>query len=222
MSKPYHRVGVGCGGVFEFPLSTDDDEPIYTIGTTGCKYCVGIYVPLSDTKCFAAHIFACCDDPDDHNIRTAKHGYWVPNGTEGTELITKVGELLDEHLDDCLDDGYLSPEQLTALASRAIVVCPCLKKKVDDVDEQEMDASGAYILEALNAYFHTTFTAESAHGFAVNHNTGEYDLFRFAGSGGVVEFEPAGAEVFAPLSGFMAWTMWQPGGLGSFGTGYRS
>ncbi|KAK4500167.1 hypothetical protein PRZ48_008353 [Zasmidium cellare] len=207
MSKPYLHIGEGCGGVYSFPVSTTaTDEGTWSIGTTDCRYCVGIYFPLSNEKCFCAHIYACCDDVDDLSPLDVPLGPWVPFEAEGVALTKKVKELLDGFIDEL----GISRDQLAFMADRAVVVCPFPTKNVHG---QVMPTVGKYIIDALDLAFNTTFTAEKAHGFAVDHSTGEHEIFRFTPKGPskfkrTVVFHPDSEDQMEPVQDErLGWTI---------------
>lgn len=51
---PYYHVEESHGGTY----TIEPSRPVPRIGTTGCHSCVGIYLPISSSKCFVAHIDA--------------------------------------------------------------------------------------------------------------------------------------------------------------------
>lgn len=63
--KPSANVLQGTGGIYTFPLNLPsipgEKEVLKTtiIGTTGCSTCVGVYIPIDNNRCFAAHFDGC-------------------------------------------------------------------------------------------------------------------------------------------------------------------
>lgn len=174
-TRPYYMLHEGKGGTFDFPLPTGKcAQPTYAIGTSGCRHCVGVYIPLSKTKCFAAHVVAVCDLIDDPNTPNAPYGPRIPTPSQGKALSDKVSDLLKDHVGD-----YQMHGKVASLLSKAIFVCPNLAEKPPDGDS-EMHAVGKYIMDGFETYFTpTTFDVEKAHGFAVNHITSTRNIFLF-------------------------------------------
>lgn len=167
MSEQYYKIAEGNGGIFTLPISANTTDSVFAIGTMGCQNCVGVYIPLSDDKCFAAHIYACREESDSEG-ELQNFGEWIPEGKQGEWLTEKIGNLLEAEVGEHLP----SQEKLNRWAGNAIVVCPRLR-------EEDQDAVGTYILRGLQDFFKIPLTAKAAHGFGVNHSTGDVRLFKF-------------------------------------------
>ncbi|EME39551.1 hypothetical protein DOTSEDRAFT_83248 [Dothistroma septosporum NZE10] len=92
---PYYHLREGEGGMYTFPKQIqnirDAYEEVNAIGTHGCRTCACVYVPLTPTMCFAAHIKAW----------TSVHGQdgrdtWCPGPEKGEALTQRIVEKLQD------------------------------------------------------------------------------------------------------------------------------
>lgn len=163
MPKTYYQIPEGSGDVFTFPIQGINTNAC----TINCENCVGVYIPLSDNKCFAAHIYTWIDPADQ---QAPEHDFeeWVPEGDKGKRLTEKIVALLEQRVRQHMP----SKEELSRRAHDAVVVCPRSQ-------EESEDAVGTYVIDGLQQFFGIPLSCKSAHGFVVEHSTQDVQLFRF-------------------------------------------
>lgn len=173
----YKYLAQGQGGEFELPSS--DIPALSSIGTHGCRTCVCVYIPLSTTKCFAAHISAHVVLP--RHTKDAKETDWVPTPTQGASLknftMTKLAEALPQYA-----QGQYKENDLR---EHAITICP--HRQIFITDGITLPATGSYIIQAINQFFlldgqGTDNVTGHAHGFVANHVSHGMDYIPFNGA----------------------------------------
>ena len=144
-------------------------ETLPSIGTYGCSSCVGVYMDLSPTTCFVAHINA---------------AYLPANYAS----ITRDDVLYDLRIVTETEGGYVRDEVFRKLikASRCmnwppvdqirnvLVVCPVMNHPISGAM-----LSGAYVVQGVHQFLGRrgiTVNTE-AEGFVVNHETGAVQYF---------------------------------------------
>ena len=172
-SKRYLYLQQGVGGIYTLPMeakcpATEMMHRTTAVCTTGLMTCVGVYVPIDDTRCFAAHFDGSVLLPGDRDIRT----WQLP-----LDLVSSFKDIIRSSLDQSFAGMQEELEKIRAsedLKDSVVVVCPW-----QVVGGQK--ATGFYIIEVLCEYFQlsraklaTKFGAQ--HGFIVNHRTKEVQL----------------------------------------------
>lgn len=84
--KPYYAILEGCGGTLDLPPGDPIDIPynrnaITRVGTYGCRTYVGVYIKLTERRCFIAHINAYAQDergdrepPENRSLKSHSEG----------------------------------------------------------------------------------------------------------------------------------------------------
>ncbi|PIA94857.1 hypothetical protein CB0940_08243 [Cercospora beticola] len=164
----YLHISQGQGGLFKLPLQYTSltgkvTQDIKAVGTTCCYTCVGVYVPVSDTHFFAAHI-------DAHNFERPKleliepcmDALWVLNDEEsGGNLTERVKDMLREEFREffrnhptCSEGNFHAQTE-----KAAIIICP------DNVI-RGVKMTGAWVIEAICEFFGLHYNVnEDSHGF---------------------------------------------------------
>ncbi|CZT21212.1 uncharacterized protein RCC_07074 [Ramularia collo-cygni] len=156
----------GMGGIYTFP--TDFLDPQSTnllhataIGTTGCMSCVGVYIPIDDNRCFAAHIDASIYKPYERNMSV-----WQIPDNLGPSLRNVVRGMLESTFKG-KEHEVKSIQQRQDLKDRAIIVCfwPTVGQQ---------SGPGPHVIDTLCEYFHLDqkklIGANAVHhGFIVDH-----------------------------------------------------
>lgn len=163
---PYLHLAQGQGGLFELPFS-DVKQKTTRIGTHSCVTCVCVYIPISNTKCFAAHIDSHVFRVDDLTDRASFDAKWIPTNAQGEALTAFVAKTLHDRVPDLANASRASRE--------SIVICPC---RTMDYNGLTRRTTGSYIVEAVNEYFHlhdqrTDAVSRTAHGFVVDIASGK-------------------------------------------------
>ncbi|CZT20551.1 uncharacterized protein RCC_06409 [Ramularia collo-cygni] len=160
------HVPQGMGGIYTFPLELpfrQGDEGIVKttiIGTTGCSTCVGVYIPIDDDRCFAAHF-----DGASYKRPRNSSVYQVPDAlAEYFKLAVKTS--LD-HVFKGKEQDVETIRRREDLKARAVVVSTWLV-----VGGQK--GPGFYIIDVLCDYFQLdklklASKCSAHHGFVVDH-----------------------------------------------------
>lgn len=174
----------GRGGIFDLPFA-NTSPPVTRIGTSACDTCVCVYIPISSTKCFAAHIDGhawCAQDHEDAgtlpNPKLTTFERWVPTVEMGKALKQFTKKLLLERVPE------LSKGDADFDHANAVVICP---RRTVVNEKVAMLSTGSYIVEAINEVFHlkgqgTDDVTEWAHGFVADHNSNKLDYLGFVGA----------------------------------------
>ena len=156
----------GAGGIYSFPISCQlpvDTTQTTSITVTGCQTCVGVYIPIDDKRCFAAHFDGPLDlPPPERNVVA----WQIPK-----HLSRSFRAAIRSNLQDLfkeLQTELKSFQQREDLKARSIVVCPwrslCGRK-----------GPGFHFIEVLCEFFHLDRARIlespnlSYHGFIVDH-----------------------------------------------------
>lgn len=171
MSKTYHKIIEGSGDIITFPNTKDvNGGECLTVGTSDLHSCVGVYVPLSQNRCFAAHIFAyIADTGDDTEIGYAR--YSIPLEKEGPLLVDKIREVLEQNLRPHLP---FDQDAIYELTDKAHVVCPNLELK--DWTGRKRTAVGSFVIGGLQSFFDTTFPVENGVGFIKTYGSEDVEI----------------------------------------------
>ncbi|EME39294.1 hypothetical protein DOTSEDRAFT_28463 [Dothistroma septosporum NZE10] len=155
--KWYYDYEQGHGKILPLPVEIKCydgiDRKVYSIGTSGCYTCVGIYVRLSDSECFMAHLAADLLDGEGDEV-------YQPNEGQGKRLRQAL-----------LGKLQAVPE-LTALVNAKdyqprqgeIVVCSMLPDAVGG-----KTSAGKYLIDGLQEFFGNQTQAKWGTGFVMDH-----------------------------------------------------
>jgi hypothetical protein len=171
----YRCIETDYGGTYTHrPWQSSDQnfnpETLPAIGTFGCGSCVAVYMKLSPTTCFVAHINAAHSQPG---------GY--PQTTLGMDLY-------DRRIVSEVEGGYVRDGVLHLLVEESIrenwppiediepveLACPVMEHPVSGAD-----LSGKYIVQAVREFLRwpkLTVNTESE-GFVIMHDTGKVKRF---------------------------------------------
>ncbi len=155
----YYHIQMGHGGLLELYANSSDNsddskETIRAVGTTECYSCVGVYVPISDTKCFAAHIRA-ERKVTQQDIEDDADAMRVLCDQEGEDLITFV----KQHFCD-----IVGADLATCQNNKDEVILVCLNPKAEDGRKMV----GYYIIRALCELLGCTYVDDKSAGFIVD------------------------------------------------------
>ncbi|EME77323.1 uncharacterized protein MYCFIDRAFT_179898 [Pseudocercospora fijiensis CIRAD86] len=167
----------GEGGIFTLPVKCESEEgQIFNttkIGTTGCITCVGVYIPIDENRCFAAHLDGRLELPD---RMTEMKMFQVPNNFE-VSCRNAVRWCLDRTFEGMQGDVETIRTRQD-LKDRAIVICPW-----QTVGGQK--ATGHHFIKALCEYFLLDETKvvnkQLCHGFVVDHTDHSTQSVQFLG-----------------------------------------
>lgn len=191
MSRIFYELSEGSGGIFTLPITHNlvDEPSTHAIGTLGLDTCVGFYIPLSSTQCFAAHIYASIDDDDgtDERISGVERDR-IPIDNQGKLLENKVVQLLTRIVGPHMPSDE---EELRRRADEAIVVCN--RSRVVDDKGEEYEAVGPSIIRGLRRFFDVEFQVTVGRGFAVDIGSGAGDVF-MSESEGTCDWRPCNTE----------------------------
>ncbi|KAK4506326.1 hypothetical protein PRZ48_000056 [Zasmidium cellare] len=168
---PYLYVDEGRGKTYTFAA----DSPSY-IGTNKLITCVGVYLPISDSRCFFAHINASA-----RKLQTDVY-YRHVTEQEGQKVRQETPEKLSKH---AAENGW-SPKDVGKCVAdgggrKVVLMCPCY----DDVEDGNKTLVGKYVDEGIRDFLRGNvgvfkieehFRDKSVQGFVVNHQTGEVAL----------------------------------------------
>ncbi|KAF7187936.1 hypothetical protein HII31_10836 [Pseudocercospora fuligena] len=155
----------GQGGLFTLPIKCETKEGhIFNttkIGTHGCITCVGVYIPIDDKRCFAAHLDGRLELP---GRMTEVDMFQVPNDFE-ISCRNAVRWCLDRTFEDTPQDVETIRTRQD-LKDRAIIICPW-----QVVGGQK--ATGHHFVKALCDFFlldeAKVVNKQVSHGFIVDH-----------------------------------------------------
>ncbi|KAF2171527.1 hypothetical protein M409DRAFT_18639 [Zasmidium cellare ATCC 36951] len=164
---PYRCIPESAGGTYTFsPTSTNKQESIPRIGTTSLITCVGIYLPISSTRCFFAHInaFVRKEEFDDRDVAKS----------QGEEIRAAViAKLCTEAQREKW--SVRDVERCVDASKQIVVMCPSL-------GEKGCPRSGRYIIEGIKAFLGMDLARRMSEehceklqllGFVVHHASGE-------------------------------------------------
>lgn len=161
MANSFYQINTGCGGIFTLPIPGTQAS---RIGTFGLITCVGIYVPLTYNKSFAAHIFARIDEYGETDQM------FVPTKDQGNKLQEKLLQLLETRLRPHMPT---TEDEMQTLRDETVVACP---QQFCD----EKPTVGWYNVQALQRFFQGQLQVEGeAGGFVVKHGTDEKRFYEY-------------------------------------------
>ena len=201
----YYCIDTDYGGTYTYRRRRYGDrrfapETLPAIGTYGCSSCVGVYMKLSPTTCFVAHINAAYL-PADHST------------------ITRDDILYDLRIVTDVEGGYVHDEVIRRLikASRCmnwppvdqirdvVIVCPVLEHPISGAT-----LSGAYVVEGIRDFLgrrNISVDTESE-GFVVRHETGAVQYFPLPEEIEDVPLPDNGRDFVAHTYHANAWPRW--------------
>lgn len=157
----------GVGGIYSFPQDLPKDEYHKTVQktrsicTTGCLTCVGVYIPIDDKRCFAAHIDGSIYKP----LKNRDSSVWQITDDLAVSFRETVRTALDQTFQG-MQQEVATIQQRQDLKDRAVVICtwPAVGQQT---------GPGFHIIDVLCDYFHLDKTKLAKygahHGFIVNH-----------------------------------------------------
>lgn len=160
--REYWHVDQSWGGVYTLPHTTSSGHVVNAIGSSGCRSCVCVFVELSNTECFAAHISAIdhaadCTagkrKPTPEQRITDNRSRMVPDDTKAQQLVEIVVKNLRDTFPNRVAGGTFNGK-----VGRSMVVCPM---KIWGGER----AMGSFIIRALEEFFGVTLPCEPGHGF---------------------------------------------------------
>lgn len=167
----FFYVNQGEGGRATSPFGSTI-PPLTTIGTRRCCTCVCVFVPITNTTCFIAHI-------DPHVNGQQNDSDWIPTPAQGEALKTFTLEKLNERVPELANKDYRAKDGNVG----AIVVC--LNRKIHQ-NGSLVDATGYYVVQAIKEYFNidtegTEGIAEAVDGFVVDLSSGSATFLTYDG-----------------------------------------
>jgi hypothetical protein len=147
-----------------------DPETLPAIGTFGCGSCVAVYMKLSPTTCFIAHINAAFSKPGSYPQTTLGMDLYdrrVVSEVEGGYVRDEILRLLHE---ESVRENWPPLEEIEPIK----LACPVMEHPVSGAA-----LSGKYIVQAVREFLHRerlTVNTESE-GFVVMHDTGDVKRF---------------------------------------------
>ncbi|CZT19207.1 uncharacterized protein RCC_05053 [Ramularia collo-cygni] len=170
----------GQGGCFKAPF-LNFTPPLTRIGTHSCRTCVCVYIPLSDKKCFIAHIDAHVTF-EQNEKGEARESDWLPSKeVQGPALKEFTKKILEERVPELANGDYGAKAGKVG----AVVICPYRQTHQGGVAKY---TTGHYIVEAVNEFFNLTHsgggdvTAAAAHGFVVDVYENKLTLLEYRGA----------------------------------------
>ncbi|KAK4506325.1 hypothetical protein PRZ48_000055 [Zasmidium cellare] len=109
------------------------------IGTSDLITCVGVYLPISATRCFVAHINAYFDKPE---AKSEFEKRWTTT-EQGAQIREEVLRRLREHSQR---EGW-SARDVVESGRKVVVMCPCYKD-----GKQGLRLSGVFVVEAIREF----------------------------------------------------------------------
>jgi hypothetical protein len=181
----YRWIDTDYGGTYTHTLdpppsieqdSAPDLNNLPAIGTWKLRTCVGVYMKISPTSCFVAHINAAHMRPHWHRSEAAEDPYAnrLVTPAEGAYVREEVARRLDE-------ESYRADwPALFDNTMRVWLVCPMLRY-------EERALSGTYVVEGVRDFLRqrgyrfvdSMFVDKSSEGFVVTFSTDRLELFPF-------------------------------------------
>ena len=164
---PFIYIPRGWGPVIDIPHDTaSSQEAISKVGTLGCYTSVGVYIPLTTTKCFVAHIVA---------VTVDETGSVVVSGQQGE----KLEENIKWQLRNLIGRDWPPDPRMR---QRALVVCICTVEETGAADTlaESKSYAGRHIVKAVSEYLEVSeglIYKGGKGGFVVDHETKERDVF---------------------------------------------
>jgi hypothetical protein len=166
----YRWVGQDFGGTYTHTIDPPpdvgesiDELNLPAIGTSQCRTCVGVYMQISPTSCFIAHINAAHVRPSWHHSKHATNRYnnRIVTEAEGAYVQEEVTRRLRE-------ESYRSDWPPVEEIERVWLVCPMMRF-------QGKKLSGTYIVEGVRDFLRRdNFTVDKwSEGFVVKFSDDE-------------------------------------------------
>jgi hypothetical protein len=139
------------------------------IGTQGCHSCVGVYMKLSSTTCFVAHINA-SHHQFDYSLEISDDELYdlrIVTPAEGGFVCDEVLRLLDE------ESALMCWPPIDQIQN-VVLVCPAMKHPVSGAT-----LSGTYVVQAIREFLDRRDLPVNtvSEGFVVSHDTGVVRFF---------------------------------------------
>jgi len=213
----YRCIDTDYGGTYTHLRGRDSDrrfaiDTLPAIGTYGCSSCVGVYMELSPTTCFVAHINASYRPVD----------YW--NITHNTTLYDL--RVVTEVEGRCVRDEVIRKLNTASRCMRwppanqirnVVLVCPFMEHPISAAT-----LSGTYVVQAIREFLGRTDLPVNtqAEGFVVRHDTGAVQYFPWLDGGQYPSLPDNGRDFVAHTYHGDEWPrwfidigkLWRPGG----------
>jgi hypothetical protein len=170
----YRCIDTDYGGTYTHRRGQDSDknftaDTLPAIGTYGCSSCVGVYMQLSPTTCFVAHINA-SHRPFDYSTMTHNETLYdlrVVTEEEGSHVRGEVIRKLNL-ASRCMH--WPPADQIEEI----VLVCPVMEHPISGAT-----LSGFYIVQAIGEFLgrRDILVNTQAEGFVVRHDTGAVQYF---------------------------------------------
>lgn len=170
MGTQFHSVELGCGGTYKFDENGNYQERIKCIGASTIACNVGVYLPISNGRCFFAVIRAFLNDDSTKAFGSGLRREGMTEG-EGEKIRAKVKLTLEQEATSRL---WSSSDIATAVAlgKKPVIATRNLPGWVNPhVVHGIQDFVGPSIVLSE----HT----RAVQGFAVQHETGEVDVIPY-------------------------------------------
>lgn len=144
-------------------------ETLPAIGTYGCSSCVGVYMKLSPTTCFVAHINAAYLPAA---YSTITHNDMLYNLRVVTE--TEGGHVRDEVVRKLIKASRCMNWPPVDQIRNVVIVCPVLKHPTSGAT-----LSGTYVVQGIRQFLgrRDIPVNTQSEGFVVSHETGAVEYF---------------------------------------------
>jgi len=178
----YRWIDTDYGGTYtntlDPPPSLQENTPsdldnLPAIGTWKCRTCVGVYMKISATSCFEAHINAAHTRPAWHRSEAAIDPYRnrLVTEAEGAYVREEVTRRLDE-------ESYRSDWPPLDKTMRVRLVCPMLR-------HEGKAASGTFVVEGIRDFLRqrgyrvvdSMVVDQSSEGFVVTFSEDKFEPF---------------------------------------------
>ncbi|KAK4952289.1 hypothetical protein LTR28_006643 [Elasticomyces elasticus] len=169
----YRKVGAGWGGTLPTTNPSANPTTPFTpaVGTKGCMTCVGVFFPIDDKRCFAAHINCQLSQ----SIQAGSQPYLVETAEEG-KRITKT--VLSHLRKDNERHEWGGPSEM--MRRNLVLVCPL---EWDGIYGEAQ--VGKYVIDGVLAFLQLgreDVTVTRHHGFVVEPPDWKPRLFKTLGA----------------------------------------
>ena len=179
LPKDFFNVSRGRGGGMSYAqLPLPSDSHTIGIGTANCITCVGVYIPLDDSTCFIAHIYATTKPPDSD----MDDDWWTPTPEQGEGLTQFIKKKL------ATDLQQWRPTELARKGTK--IVCARSER---DIGSERVSMTGYYIAQAVLDYMDASaehrerMLSTNAHGIVVDCGTKECTVLRSSEEGNKID-----------------------------------
>lgn len=201
----YRCIDTDYGGTYTHRPSRDSDtefatETLTAIGTYKCSSCVGVYMKLSPTTCFVAHINA-SHTPFDYSKTTHEtHLYDL-------RIVTDVegGRVRDEVVRRLNLASRSSNWPPVNQISNVVLVCPVMTHPMSGAT-----LSGDYVVQGIREFLgRRDLPVDTvSEGFVVRHETGEVQYFPWPEAHGDPPLPDNGRDFVAHVYHEDEWPEW--------------